>query len=345
MRDATGQYIYCNQRLLDYVGRPAEWLQDQAWEAVHPEDIHTTLQRWKLSIETGVPYENEYRLRRHDGLYRWFLARGVPIRNEAGHIQRWLGSSTDIQDQKLAEDALRRTEKLTTAGRLAASMAHEINNPLNAVVNTLFLALEDQELSQSTRSLLESADRELARVGQFVTQTLRFHKQSTAPSDTDLGEIIDSVLAMYALRFRSSAIRIEKQYRTQEKLRCFSSEVRQVFANLIGNALDATGEEGLIHVRIRTARTWTQPGIRGIRVLVADTGVGIPRELLSQLFQPFVSTKESTGVGLGLWVSQGIVHKHNGHIRIRTSTNRTHRGTIFSVFFPFTTTADPIPKH
>jgi PAS domain S-box-containing protein len=334
MRDAGGQYIYCNQRLLDYVGHPAEWLEKQTWEAVHPDDVDTTLRKWKLSLETGVPYENEYRLRRHDGVYRWFLARGVPIRDEAGQIQRWLGSSTDVEDRKLAEHALRRAEKLTTAGRLAASMAHEINNPLNAIVNTLYLALQDQELSESTRSLLQSADEELARVGQYVTQTLRFHKQSTAPSDADLGEIMDSVLSMYAPRFRSSSIRLERQYRTHERLRCFSSEVRQVFANLIGNALDATGEDGLIQVRVRTARTWTEPAIRGIRVLVADTGAGIPRELRDQLFQPFVSTKELTGVGLGLWVSQGIVHKHCGRIALRTSTDPTRRGTVFSVFFP-----------
>jgi PAS domain S-box-containing protein len=340
IRDASGQYIYCNQRLLDYVGRSTEWLQRQAWEAVHPDDVDTTLRKWKLSLETGVPYENEYRLRRHDGVYRWFLARGIPIRNEAGEIQRWLGSSTDVQDQKLAEDALRRTEKLTTAGRFAASMAHEINNPLNAVVNILFLALNDEGLSDTTRSLLESADKELARVGQYVTQTLRFHKQSTAPSDADLGEIMDSVLAMYAPRFRSSSIQLERQYRTRQTLRCFSSEVRQVFANLIGNALDATAEEGHIQVRVREARMWTEPAVRGIRVLVADRGAGIPQELRPQLFEPFVSTKELTGVGLGLWVSQGIVHKHNGQLTLRTSTDPARHGTLFSVFFPLPAAAE-----
>jgi PAS domain S-box-containing protein len=335
MRDGDGDYVYCNQRLLDYVGQPTQWLRTNAFEAVHPDDRAGTIEKWKRSLETGEIYLNEYRLRRHDGTYRYFLARAVPVRDETGRVQRWLGSSTDVHDQKLAEEAIRRSEKLATAGRLAASMAHEINNPLNAVVNTIYLALKDEELSESTRSLLESADLELARVGQYVTQTLRFHKQSTAPSDADLGEIMDSVLAMYAPRFRSASIRLQKQYRTQEKLRCFSSELRQVFANLVGNALDATGEKGLIQVRVRAARSWTEPVIRGIRVLIADTGAGIPPELRAQLFEPFVSTKESTGVGLGLWVSQGLVHKHNGRISLRTRTHPTRHGTLFSIFFPF----------
>jgi len=147
IRDGDGKYIYCNQRLLDYVGKPAEWLYTQAFDAVHPDDRELTRVRWQHSLASGEPYENEYRLLRHDGAYRCFLARGVPIRDEAGRVERWLGSTTDIHDQKLAEEALRRSEKLATAGRLAASMAHEINNPLNSVINTVYLALQDTRRS------------------------------------------------------------------------------------------------------------------------------------------------------------------------------------------------------
>jgi PAS domain S-box-containing protein len=333
IRDPSGKYIYCNQRLLDYVGQAPEWLSIQAFDAVHPDDLASTQQNWKHSVATGEPYENEYRLRRHDGEYRYFLARAVAIRNEAGEIERWLGSSTDIHDQKLAEEALRRSEKLATAGRLAASMAHEINNPLNSIINTVYLALQDSTLSENSRRLLDAADKELTRVAQFTTQTLRFHKQSNAPAPVDLGEIMDSVFAMYAPRLRTSAIQLDRDYRTTEKLCCFNSELRQVFANLIGNSLDAIGRDGLIRVRIRTSRSWTD-GEPGIRVLVADTGHGIPETLRKRVLEPFMSTKEVTGLGLGLWVTDGIVKKHHGRIALRSSTDPVRHGTVFSLFFP-----------
>jgi hypothetical protein len=335
IRGADGKYVYCNQRLLDYVGLPQEWLQDQAWEAVHPDDVETTVARWKHSLETGEPYENEYRLRRHDGVYRCFLARAVAVRNEAGEIERWLGSSTDIHEQKLAEDALRRSEKLATAGRLAASMAHEINNPLASVMNSVYLALQDVTLSTQTRRVLTEADQELVRAAQFTAQTLRFHKQSAAPQPADLGEIMDSVLTMYSSRIKSSRTQVEREYGTEERLHCYNSELRQVFANLIGNALDAMKEAGRLRIRIRAGTAWNGTGGDGIRVTVADTGVGIPADQHGRLFEPFVSTKEETGVGLGLWVSQGIVQKHQGSILIRGCTHPARHGTVVLLFFPF----------
>jgi signal transduction histidine kinase len=272
-------------------------------------------------------------LRRHDGEYRYFLARAVAVRNDAGEVERWLGSSTEIHDQKMAEEALRRSEKLAAAGSLAASLAHEINNPLNSVVNMVYLALQDNTLSESTRRLLDGADSELTRVAQFTTQTLRFHKQSNAPTPVDLGEIMESVFAMYAPRLRTSSVHLERDYRTTEKLCCFNSELRQVFANLIGNSLDAIGRDGQIRVRIRASRSWLE-GQPGIRVLVADTGHGIPAALRKRVFEPFMSTKEVTGMGLGLWVTDGIIKKHKGRIALRSSTDPLRHGTVFSMFFP-----------
>jgi hypothetical protein len=335
IRDPNGKYIYCNQRLLDYVGQPTEWLSTQAFDAVHPDDLCSTQQKWKQSLQTGEAYENEYRLRRHDGVYRYFLARAVPIRDEAGHIERWLGSTTEIHNQKLAEEALRRSEKLTTAGRLAASMAHEINNPLASVVNAVYLALQDPTLTGKTRDLLNAADQELTRVAQFTTQTLRFHKQSTAPALVDLSEIMESVFAMYAPRLRTSSIKVNREYRTKEKLLCFDSELRQVLANLIGNALDAISQDGRLRVCVKRGRAWDNSAADGIRVIIADTGHGIPADLQKRVFEPFVSTKEATGVGLGLWVTEGIVKKHHGRIVVRSSTDPVRHGTIFCLFFPF----------
>jgi PAS domain S-box-containing protein len=334
IRDAGGQYIYCNQRLLDYVGRPAEWLQRQAWEAVHPDDVDMTLQKWKLSLQTGVPYENEYRLRRHDGVYRWFLARGVPIRNEAGQIQRWLGSSTDIQDQKLAEDALRKSEKLATAGRLAASIAHEINNPLEAVTNLLFLALRDDSLNANVKVYLQTAEQELRRVAHVTTQTLRFHKQINSPARVDLCDIVDSVLELFGQRLANKNIQVKLECERGTFVNCFAGEVQQLVANLVSNSLDATSDGGRLRVRVSSTRRWTKERPEGAKVIVADTGHGIPSEIRERIFEPFVSTKYDTGIGLGLWVSEGIVRKHGGHIRVRSRSTPQPSGTVFVAFLP-----------
>jgi PAS domain S-box-containing protein len=345
MRDGDGEYVYCNQRLLDYVGQPEEWLRTHAYEAVHPDDLAGTGEKWKRSLETGEIYLNEYRLRRHDGAYRHFLARAVPVRDEAGRIQRWLGSTTDVHDQKLAEEALRRTEKLNAAARLASSMAHEINNPLAAVVNALYLALQDKALTPETRSYLSLAEQELERAVQAATQMLRFHKQSTAPVAADLSEVMDALLVLYAPRLKSCSITVEREYLTHEKLHCFKDELRQVFANLITNSIDATQGGGQLRIRIAARRAPDDPSTYGIRVVVADTGEGIPRELQGRVFEPFVSTKEITGTGLGLWVTEGIIRKHKGRIALRSSTDAVRHGTAFSIFLPLDSTLEGRTVH
>ncbi len=354
--DHEGRRIFNNQRLLDYAGMTPEELAGWGWHAlVHPEELERTKELWRRSVTTGEPYVNEYRLRRHDGVYRLFLARAVPLRNEAGEIERWLGSATDIHEQKLAEEAVRRTEKLAATGRLAASMAHEINNPLAAVTNSLYLALLDGGLSEETRGYLAQAERELGRVAAVTTQTLRFHRQSTLPAMADLGELMDSAIALFAGRAQAAGTEVRREYGKEVRLWCCGDELRQVFANLVSNAVDAMGnvpggtgnvpgatvERGRVWVRIRAAKAWGRsasvgdgsagPWVSGLRVSVGDNGSGIEKDLLTRIFEPFLSTKEATGTGLGLWVSKGIVVKHRGTIAVKSKVGV---GTVFSVFLP-----------
>ncbi len=336
--DADGWNDYINDRFVEYTGIPMAALKGMARaDIIHPEDREQVMAKWTRCVETGEPYVNNLRLRRHDGVYRYFLARAVPIRDDRGKLQRWLGTATDIHDQKLAEDTLRRTEKLAATGRLAASIAHEINNPLAAVTNSLYLALQ-MEMSAETRKYLEIAEQELARVAQVTTQTLRFHRQSTAAASTDLCEIMDSAIALFSNRFKWAEIALERQYRGRERVQGYGDELRQVFTNLLGNSLDATRQGGRVVVRIRAACDWSaaKQGTagRGVRATLADTGQGIQAEVRSHLFEPFVSTKEATGAGLGLWVSDGIVRKHSGRIALRTRT-APPTGTVFTLFLPF----------
>jgi PAS domain S-box-containing protein len=266
---------------------------------------------------------------------RIVASRWVLRRDRDGKPVGVMKTNNDITQRKRAEEAIRRSEKLAAAGRLAASMAHEINNPLSAVINTIYLSLEDAKLSPETRKLLETADRELARVALVVAQALRFHKQSSAPAEANLSEIMDSVLTMYAPHIGSHSIELERDYCLCQPVYCYASEMRQVFANVISNCVDAIDRNGRVAVRIAQRRDWRTEGRRGVRVIVADTGTGIPAELRERLFEPFISSKETTGVGLGLWVSRGIVQKHGGRIAVRSNTDAARHGTVVSIFLPF----------
>jgi signal transduction histidine kinase len=173
-----------------------------------------------------------------------------------------------------------------------------------------------------------------------TTQTLRFHRQSTAAAAVDLGEVMDSAFALFQVRFQSRGIAVQREYKSREHLFCRGDEIRQVFANLISNALDATPDGGTVRIRIRDAKDCR--GERGLWVSVADSGHGIPRELQRRIFEPFVSTKDDTGTGLGLWVTSGIVQRHKGKIWVRsrakgisaTGVPEARTGTVFSLFLP-----------
>lgn len=173
----------------------------------------------------------------------------------------------------------------------------------------------------------------MLRVSQITAQSLRFYKQSNSATRVDVCDVVDSVLTLFRRRLTNKNINVENECERGAFLTCFADEVRQVIANLVSNALDATGTGGRIRVRVRATRDWTQEPSSGVRIVVADTGHGIPSEILERIFEPFVSTKDATGIGLGLWVSDGIVRKHGGRIDVRSRHGGTHTGTIFRLFF------------
>ncbi len=341
MSNATGENFYCNRRYPDYLGVDEAETMGFGWKRfVHPEDVAKTDAIWERCFETSEPYVDELRLRRKDGMYRHFLARAVPVKNDAGECERWIGSATDIHDQKLAEAALRKSEKLATAGRLAASIAHEINNPLAGVTNALYLALLDASLRDETRDYLKTAEQELMRVSHMTTQTLQFHRQSNMPARVDVSEIVDFVLELFRGRMASKNIVVNAESERGAFATCIADEVRQVVANLVGNAVDAMPEGGRLRVRVRPARGWAKGWVEGVKIAIADTGHGIPAMVLEHIFEPFVTTKEKTGIGLGLWASDEIVRKHGGWIRVRSLSEGAVSGTAFAIFIPASMPAD-----
>ena len=277
-----------------------------------------------------------------------------PVRIGSGMVQ-WVGTVVmDTTQLKKSEEALRRTEKLAATGRLAASIAHEINNPLEAVTNLLYLLHDQPSLDEEGLRYTEMAQHELARISQITQQTLRFYRQSTQPTPTNLCEILDSVLALYLGRLHAAQITVVRRFKEKPELVAFGGELRQLFANLIGNATDAMSQGGRLIISVRGSSDWrNQNGqdsaTAGVRVVVADTGSGMTDDVRRRIFEPFFTTKEATGTGLGLWVSSEIIEKHQGCVRVRSRaasstgsrSNTTQSeipapatGTIFMIFFP-----------
>lgn len=334
--DALGQKNYCCQRYLDYTGCTSYQEVHRRWNTLlHPQDQKAAALAWANALQKQTTYLAEYRIRRHDGVYRHHLARAVPTLSRDGKVSGWVGTITDIHEEKENEELLLRTEKLAAAGRMAASLAHEINNPLASVTNAIYLALQDPSLSPTTRQYLKIADRELLRVAQVTVHSLRFHQQSDEARSASLDEIMNSVIVVYRARLQACSIDLVRDYRTSEKLFCRADDMRQAFSHLVSNALDAMSAGGHLTIRIRLSRSWDGSGTSGFRIVVADTGSGIAPEFLPRVYDAFTTTKNPTGTGLGLWVVDEIVRKHKGRISIRSRTDAHLHGTVISIFLPF----------
>jgi signal transduction histidine kinase len=266
-----------------------------------------------------------------------WLVNIYPVRSATDGV-RWAGALiVDITSRLHAEEALRKTEKLAAAGRLAASIAHEINNPLEAVTNLLFLLETQPSLDETARGWVQSAQHEIERVSAITQQTLRFYRQSTRPVRASLPELLDSVLTLYRGRINTLQVECLRLYRGEGNLLCLAGELRQLFANLIGNGLDAMQPGGgRLYVRATATDDVCNEAVRGIRVTVADTGCGMSAEVRQRIFEPFFTTKEATGTGLGLWVGAEIMEKHGVRLRIRSreTSGETGGGTVFMLFFP-----------
>ena len=265
-----------------------------------------------------------------------WLASAYPVRTTP-HQVRWVGVIVlDASDRKRSEEALRKTEKLAATGRLAASIAHEINNPLEAITNLLFLLRNFSQLEEPALQYVIMAEHEAKRISEITQQTLRFYRQSTLPTRANMAELLGSVLTLYRGRLNTLNIQVERDFDPELDLFCFSGELRQVFANLVGNAIDATMSGGRLLVRARRSHNWKAPDMHGIRFAVADTGTGMEPAVRDRVFEAFFTTKEVTGTGLGLWVSHEIIMKHRGlvHVRSRPSFDGQASGTVFEIFIP-----------
>ncbi len=333
------RFVRINQVFANLTEIPLSRHLGRAVSELMPEEVAEPLEHALASVfETeGNVREIELSGRTLESNQPWtWLVSVYPVRTTTEQI-RWAGIIVrDVSERARAEEALRRTEKLAATGRLAASIAHEINNPLEAITNLLFLLRNFSGLGEPALHYVAMAEHEARRISEIAQQTLRFYRQSTLPSRANVGELITSVLDLYKGRLNTLGVQVERQYDSDTSLYCFDGEIRQVIANLIGNAMDAISNGGRLIIRARTSRKWNDSGAPGVRLTVADTGSGMSPEVRSHIWEAFYTTKEATGTGLGLWVSHEIILKHHGNVRVRSraADSGPYSGTVFQIFLP-----------
>jgi PAS domain S-box-containing protein len=255
-----------------------------------------------------------------------------PVKDEAGRVIGASKTARDITQQKKVEQALRMTEKLASVGRMAATVAHEINNPLEAVTNLVYLAKGSTALNE-IQEFLNAIEEELNRISQITKQTLGFYRETIAPSAVRVGEMLHPLISVLGKRARNRGIEIRPEIRQDPEIYAVAGEIRQLIANLLNNSIDAVDSGGLIRIRIG-ANGLNGENLPGIRITIADSGRGIPPSVRSKLFEPFFTTKTDVGTGLGLWVCTNIVQRHHGSIRVKSSMTPGRSWTAFSVFLP-----------
>jgi PAS domain S-box-containing protein len=299
-----------------------------------PPELHDTESEILATIARGERIEHFETIRlRKDGDRIEISLTVSPVMDETGRIIGAAKIVRDITQIKRAERALRTTERLASVGRLAATVAHEINNPLEAVTNLVYLA-RHAAIRSDVQSYLDAAEQELVRVSHLTKQTLGFYRETKSAANVRLGDLVTSLLPVFASRIRNKGIELCPEIEDHSEIYAVAGEIRQVIANLVSNSIDALTAGGKVRIRVSSGTQSSPDRKPGVRLTVADTGCGIPSELRAKIFEPFFTTKRDVGTGLGLWVSESIVENHGGSIRVKSSTAPGKSWTVISVFLP-----------
>jgi protein-histidine pros-kinase len=268
-----------------------------------------------------------------------------PLMTEEGRVVT--AAIRDVTERKLAElqikklheeleRALQRSEKLASTGRLVATIAHEINNPLDSLYNMMHLLRSNPSLDTTAKELVELAESEVARLSNIARQTLAPHRDTKLPVVTKLSGILDDVCAVFQRQIQAAGIRVERRYAVAGEVTIHASDLRQVFNNLITNAIDAMDRDGRLELSVESHDAGE------VQVTVRDTGCGIPAEHLATIFEPFFTTKGEKGTGIGLWVAKEIVERLGGRISVQSSTSGD-TGTSFTIVLP-SSAAESVPR-
>ena len=334
------RYQRINDELARTIGLPKEQILGRSVLEIAPGVA--TIGELFRQVATGIPVRDrivEAELVDQPGFSRSWNVNYFPIRDSSGAITGITSASLEITQQRKAEAALIRSEKLAAVGRLASSISHEINNPLEAITNLLYLIAQAADLPHDLRVYVHMAQSELQRVSQIATQTLRFHRQAVGATLVTAKQLVSAVLNLYQGRLANSGINVSAVYGSSTGILCFENDIRQVLNNLIANAIDAMRTGGRLVIRAHDAHD-AETGRAGVRIAIADTGLGMSRTTQRRLFEPFYTTKGLNGTGLGLWISSEIVKRHEGRLQVRSTQDPVHHGTVFTLFLPLRESVD-----
>ena len=334
-KDLNGIVTSWNASAERMFGYKAEEIIGKSILLIIPPELHKDEDMILGKVRRGERLEHFETVRLHKNGQRVHVSLTVsPLKDETGKVIGAAKIVRDITQKRRTEEALRTAEKLAATGQLAATIAHEINNPMQALTNLLALVGYKTIGDQNTNELVAMAEGELRRMSHIVRQMLSFYRESAKPVPLKITEVLEDVLELFVMRMRSNDIRLERRYEFDGEINGFPVELRQLFANLVANAIEAIGRKGRIRIHVVPWRELSGAERTGVRVLIADNGPGISSELHPRVFDAFFTTKAEKGSGLGLWVAKGVVGRHEGTIRMRSSTTHGRSGTIFSLFLP-----------
>jgi PAS domain S-box-containing protein len=333
-KDLNGVVMSWNKAAEQMFGYRAKEMIGRSITAIIPPELEADEPRILEMIARGERIEHFETVRLTKSGARIDISLTIsPIRDENGRIVGAAKIARDITQRKKTEHALRISERLASVGRLAATMAHEINNPLETVTNLVYL-VKDRTASKDIHDLLASAEEELARISHLTKQSLGYYRETKEAAHIRIGPILDQLISVFAAKTRNKSVEIDKEVRDDPEIYAVADEIRHLITNLVSNSIDAVTSGGRIRVRISSARERIGKGRSGARLTVADSGPGITRAVRSELFEPFFTTKKEVGTGLGLWLCKGIVERHHGSIRVKSSTSPGNSWTVFSIFLP-----------
>lgn len=332
-KDLNGIVTSWNKAAERIFGWKASEIIGRSITTIIPPELHGDEPKILAKLRAGERIEHFQTVRmRKDGERLDVSLTVSPIRNRDGKVIGAAKIARDITQQKRVEAAIQISERLASVGRLAATVAHEINNPLEAITNFIYLARHQQGLPDNVKQYLDHADKELGRVAHIARQTLGFYRDTSHAGLVYVPRLIDDVLAIYERKFKYKSLSLELQVESGLTICAMQGELKQILSNLVANAIDASKERGRIIIRARRSRH-VPSGRSGVRISIADTGTGIDPKNKTRLFSPFFTTKKEVGTGLGLWLSKDLLEKKGGSIQFRSRSARPS-GTVMSVFLP-----------
>lgn len=337
-KDLNGVIRTWNDGARRIFGYEAEEIVGQSILRLIPEELHHEEEVILAKIRAGERIEHFETTRMRKNGERFPISVTIsPIKDDSGTVIGASKIARDISDQKKVERLAVQAEKIATTGRMAAAIAHEINNPLASVLNLIFLARQTDATKEEIQGYLATAESELERVSHIARQALGYYRDTGSPTEVHLRDLMDRVLSVYRSKLLSHHITVDATYNDLRKISVRSGEIVQIFSNVVSNAIDAMPTGGTLTIRTTLK---ARSGGQGLEVVISDNGRGIRREHLSKVFEPFFTTKGNLGTGIGLWVARELAEGHGGQISISSNTESGDSGTTVTIYLPFGKTDD-----